>query len=69
MKIAQLKNLGHHLLEEYKMLSGSDGRAAYAELEKRMKGKNPHFSAMKTKKELRLAIGTLKKMIYKATNK
>ena len=51
------------------MLSGSDGKAAYVELEKRMKGKNPHFGAMKTKKELMLAIGTLKKMIYKVTNK
>jgi len=69
MKIYQLKNLGHRLLEEYKVMSGSDGKVAYAELEKRMRGKNPHFHGMKTKKELMLAIGTLKKMIYKATSK
>ena len=69
MKIDQLKKLGHQLLEEYMIASRSDGRSAYAELEKCMKGKNPHFHAMKTKKEVMLAIGTLKKMIYKATNK
>lgn len=69
MKSAQLKEIGHQLLEEYKTLAGVNGTQAYADLEKRMKGKTPHFGNMKQKKDVMLAIGTLKKMLYPYKNK
>ncbi len=67
MKIDQLKAQGHELLEEYiDLMSGKDRRRrAYYELQARTNGRNPHFSNMKNKDEVMLAIGTLKKMIFK----
>lgn len=71
MTIEALKEQGHELLNEYISLhSGKKIRESiYLVLQQRMKGKNPHFSNMKGKNEVMLAIGTLKKMLYEKTGK
>lgn len=68
MKIEQLKQLGHELIEEHMLLvphhkTKSKRVQTYEELERCMNGKTPHFGNMKTKAEVMNAIGTLKKMI------
>ena len=68
MTIPQLKQYGHELLSRYQELAGVDAQKAYYTLGARMNGKSPHFHAMKEKKHLMLAIGMLKKMIYKLEN-
>lgn len=71
MKIEQLKDLGHNLIEEYMTLLKNNGSTfskrerTYNELQQCMKGKNSHFGSMKNKNEVMFAIGTLKKMIYR----
>lgn len=75
MTIEKLKEQGHILLDEYIAVKKRNTvymrprkEVAYEELSKRMKGKNPHFSNMRDKNEIMLAIGTLKKMIFEAKN-
>jgi hypothetical protein len=61
----KLKEEGHRLLDEYKLITRTNSIKAYAELERRLKGKTPHFGQMRNREEVVLAIGMLKKMIVK----
>lgn len=68
--IEQLKQQGHDLIEEYVELLGKNSNQytrapVYDEMQKYMKNKSPHFHSMREKKEIMVAIGTLKKMIIK----
>lgn len=74
MTIAQLKQLGHELFDEYVALAKQagikmNGTIAYEQLGERLKGQTPHFGQMHTKAELMYAIGMLKKMMYPLKNK
>jgi hypothetical protein len=74
MTIEQLKQTGHDLIEEYMTYlnhhpTKSKRVQAYEHLSEKMRGKNPHFSNMKEKNEVMLAIGSMKKLIFKMKNK
>lgn len=61
--IHELKSQGHELLDEYKALARVNSKRAYEVLRVRMKGRTWHFRSMNDVETIKMAIGSLKKMI------